>query len=354
MAAIVDDVRSEFSLSLSPDYAERCLQAKPNLTSSELYQKALKENLRDICGATLLPYGIAAQVSATLPSAVVLQINNSRDATQPLRPCADVTDEEAILNAAMQRNSDKRLLRLLLTDGNSEIPALELSTLRVFRGIPIPGEKVLIHKDAEVRNGCIILSEDNITLLGGEVYQLKQDFLAHRRRLEAGYTTSNGLDGAPRFEPLQVGQHYRANQGYGAAPNTSERQGSAPPQWNSHNSGTNQGQGRGRGGNYNNNYNNPHGGRGGRGGGRGRGEGRGRGGGDFHGESRGRGGGGGHDGGYRGRGRGGGRGYGDRGGSGGGYRGRGGSGPYHTDAANMPPPEDKMPAINEFNFPRLS
>lgn len=335
MSSLADNVKNDFSLSLSADYVERCLQAKPNLTSSELYQKALKENLRDICGTSLLPYGVAAQTAAVLPSAVVLQINNSRDATQPLRPCADVTDEEAMMNAALQRNSDKRLLRLLLTDGNVEIPALELSTLRVFRGIPVPGEKLLIHKDAEVRNGCIILSEDNVTLLGGEVYQLKQDFLAHRRRLETGYQTSNGLDGAPRFEPLQLGQHYRGNQGFGALQNAADYQGDAPPQC------ANNSAGRGRGGGYNNNSNRNCRGGGGRGGRGGRGGGRGRGGfGD-----------GGRGGGDRAYGNGGGRG---RGRGGGGYCRRGGASPYHADIMSMQPPEERFPAMNEVNFPRLS
>ncbi|KPI85493.1 hypothetical protein ABL78_5454 [Leptomonas seymouri] len=333
MAALTENVKSEFSLSLSADYAERCLQAKPNLTSSELYQKALRENLRDVCGASLLPYGVAAQVSAILPNSVVLQVNNSRDATQPLRPCADVTDEEAILNAAIQRNSDKRLLRLLLTDGNVEIPALELTTLRTFRGIPVPGEKLLIQKDAEVRNGCIILSEDKVTLLGGEVSQLKQDFLAHRRRLEAGYQTSNGLDGAPRFEPLQVGQQYRGIQGPGGVQNAAEWQGGAPPQWANNVA-------RGRGGGFNN-TDSYHGGTG-RGGGRGRGGG---------GGNRGRGGGDGRGGGGRGYGGDGSRSHG-RGGDG--YRGRGSVGPYHVDAAYIPPPEVRFPAMNEVNFPRLS
>lgn len=335
MASLADDVKSDFSLSLSADFAERCQKSNLNLTSSELYQRALRENLRDIHGASLLPYGIASQVSATLPNAVVLQISTSRDATQPLRPCADVADEDAILNAAMQRNSDKRLLRLLLTDGNVEIPALELTTLRVFRGIPIPGEKVLIHKDAEVRNGCVILSEDNVTLLGGEVQQLKQDFLAHRRRLEAGYQTSSGLNGAPRFEPLQVGQHYQAHSSPpGASQYPSDRQGGAPPPWTN-----NQGQGRGGSGGFHNNSNHNANQRGGfRSGGRGRGGDRGRGGGGRAGGGRGYGG----DG-PRGRGRG-----------DGGYRGRGAAGSYHVDTSYMQPPAEKFPAMNEANFPRLS
>ncbi|CBZ34206.1 hypothetical protein, conserved [Leishmania donovani] len=345
MTALADEVREKYSLSLSSDYIERCVQAKTSITSLELYQKSLWENLRDICGTSLLPYGIGAQVSATLPNAVVMQINASRDATQPLRPCADVSDDEVILNAAFQRNSSKRLLRLQLTDGNVEIPALELSTLRVFQGIPTPGEKVLIHKDAEVRNGCIILSESNVSLLGGEVHQLKQDFLAHRRRLEVSYQTSNGLDGAPRFAPLEVGHHYRSSVAHSGAPADIEYQGGASPYHANERSGmrgnySHNGCGGGRaqqvGGNYGERGS---AGEHGRGGGR-----RGRGGrgvdGSYGGDGR------------RGHERGGG-GYGRRGGGGGGdSRGRAGGASYHVDTANFQPLA-KFPEINEANFPRL-
>ncbi|KAG5501159.1 hypothetical protein JIQ42_06157 [Leishmania sp. Namibia] len=342
MAALADEVREKYSLSLSTDYVERCVQSKTSLNSMELYQKALRENLRDICGASLLPYGIGTQVSATLPNSVVMQINASRDATQPLRPCADVSEEEAVLNAAFHRNWGKRLLRLQLTDGNIEIPALELCTLPVFKGLPIPGEKVLIHKDTEVRNGCIIMSESNASLLGGEVQQLKQDFLAHRRRLESGYQTSNGLDGAPRFAPLEVGQHYLGNVVHSGAAFVMEHRGGAAlhcasergrGRGNDFHSGIGSGQANqvsnsygacGRGGDYN---------RGGR---------------DRRGSGRSYGG----DGG-RGRGRG-----------AGGCRRRGvdvdvndrsrvGGGAYHVDAASFQSPAAKFPEINEANFPRL-
>ncbi|CBZ27143.1 conserved hypothetical protein [Leishmania mexicana MHOM/GT/2001/U1103] len=345
MTALADEVRGKYSLSLSSDYVERCVQAKASLTSLELYQKSLWENLRDICGTSLLPYGIGAQVSATLPNAVVMQINVSRDATQPLRPCADISDEEAILNAAFQRNSSKRLLRLQLTDGNIEVPAVELSTLRVFHGIPTPGEKVLIHKDAEVRNGCIILSESNVSLLGGEVHQLKQDFLAHRRRLEAGYQTSNGLDGAPRFAPLEVGHRCHSSVVHSGAPVDMGYHGVALPyhaneRGGMHGNHCHSGGGGGRaqqtGGNYGGHSSGGDHGRGGRGG-------RGSGGGDrsYGGD------------GWRGHGRGGGR-DGRRGGGGSvDSRGRVGGASYHVDTANFQASGEKFPEINEANFPRL-
>ncbi|KAG5478598.1 hypothetical protein LSCM1_06000 [Leishmania martiniquensis] len=336
MTALADEVREMYSLSLSTDYVERCLQSNASMTAMELYQKSLRENLRDICGTSILPYGIGTQVSATFPNSVVMQINASRDATQPLHPCADASEEEAVLGAAFQRNWGKRLLRLQLSDGNVEIPALELCTLRVFKGIPTPGEKVLIHKDAEVRNGCIIMSETNVSLLGGEVHQLKQDFLAHRRRLEAGYQMSNGLDGAPRFAPLEVGQHYLSNVVHSGAANGMEHKGGIAPH---HANETRRGRGRyshsGIGGGdakqvsdsyraYGSGDDCSPGVRGGRGGLSGRG----------------RGGGGG---GYSGRGVGGGA----------NNRGCAGGVAYHVDAANFQSAVEKFPEINAVNFPPL-
>ncbi|KAG5504325.1 hypothetical protein JKF63_04770 [Porcisia hertigi] len=344
MAALADEVKEKFSLSLSPDYVERYAQSRSSVTSLELYQKSMRENLRDICGTSLLPYGISAQVSATLPRAVVMQINTSRDATQPLCPCADVPDEQAILNAACQRNSTKRLLRLQLTDGNVEIPALELSTLRVFKDIPIPGEKVLIREGAEVRNGCIILSESNVSLLGGEVHQLKQDFLSNRRRLEAGYQTSNGLDGAPRFAPLEVGQHYHRNIAHSdAAADIGHLGGAAAFQTNErgrgHGSYTNKGFVRGCAQQAGDKYagGDRGAGQGARGGGRGF-----RGGGSSNFVDGGRG---------RGRIRDGQRGRGVGGGVN--FRGRAGASPYHVDTEKFQPSPERFPEMNEKNFPRL-
>ncbi|GET88650.1 hypothetical protein, conserved [Leishmania tarentolae] len=344
MTALAEEVRERYSLSLSTDYVERCVQANASLTSLELYQKSLRENLRDICGVSLLPYGISAQGSATLPNAVVMQINASRDATQPLRPCADISEEEAILNSVFQKNSSKRLLRLQLSDGNVEIPALELCTLRVFQGIPTPGEKVLIRKGTEVRNGCILLSESNVSLLGGEVHQLKQDFLAHRRRLEAGYQTSNGLDGAPRFAPLEVGHHYGRSVGHSGAPvDMGYQDGASRYHTNARGSGSGNYSHRGGSRGHAQQGGSNHGGRGS--------------GGEYIRGGRGRGGGGGDgsygNGDWRGHGRGGG-GNATRGGRGGGNpRGRVGCASHYFDTANFQSPEEKFPEINEANFPRL-
>ncbi|EAN81506.1 hypothetical protein, conserved, partial [Trypanosoma cruzi] len=89
-------------------------------------------------------------------------------------------------------------------DGHSEIPAIELTTLRVFRGIPVPGEKLLVKEGTQIKNGAIIMTEECVVPLGGEVLQLKKEFLSKRNRTDVPYQTSLGLEAAPRFQPLRV------------------------------------------------------------------------------------------------------------------------------------------------------
>lgn len=206
---LIEDIKQKFSVYPSIRYVEKILSSQPAVNAQDIYKKILSDNLNEVVETSLLPFGLASQVRSTIPNSVMLQISTSRDATQPLRPSADATAEEIALYGSGQKNSPKRLLKLLLTDGISNIVAFELSTLRIFRNIPTPGEKLLIKAGAEVKNGSIILSDEHVVLLGGGVYELKKAFLDHHQRVLStalsGYQTSTGLEGAPKFQPLSLG-----------------------------------------------------------------------------------------------------------------------------------------------------
>lgn len=206
---LIEEVQQKFSVLPSHRFVEKVLSSQPAANAQDIYRIILYSNLSDVVEASSLPIGIASQLSSTIPSNIVLQISTSRDATQPLRPSADATAEEIDLYGSGQKKSPKRLLKLVLTDGLSNIGAFELCTLQAFRSIPIPGEKVLIKAGAEVKNGSIILSDDHVVLLGGEVFELKKAFLDHHHRVASaalsGYQTSTGIDGAPKFQPLSLG-----------------------------------------------------------------------------------------------------------------------------------------------------
>ncbi|CAD2219106.1 hypothetical protein AGDE_01715 [Angomonas deanei] len=215
MAAICAELKGKYFVSVSQEYVERITKATPSLNAETLYKRILSEDIKEFCDSTsALPYGIASHSSAVLPDSVVLQITSARDATQPLRPCAGSDELEEAVAAAGQRSTSNRLLKLVLTDGTVEIPAAELTTLSTFKGIPIPGEKLLIKAGAEVRSGYILLTEENVVLLGGEVAQLKRDYLNFKKRKDLGYKLSGGLEGVPLFEPLVVGSNAHRNNPY--------------------------------------------------------------------------------------------------------------------------------------------
>lgn len=199
---LIEEVTAQYGVTLSHRYVEKTISTNPSATPQFLFSNILKENLSDVVGESALPYGIASQSNAVIPKNILLQISSSRDATQPLRLSADMSEEEAAVMASDQKFSSKRLLRLVLTDGVASIVGVELTTLPNFSGIPIPGEKIRVKAGSEVKSGVIVFTPDNIELLGGEVKELKQEFLDHRRRMQSGYQTSTGIDGAPKFEPL--------------------------------------------------------------------------------------------------------------------------------------------------------
>nr|CCC91988.1 conserved hypothetical protein [Trypanosoma congolense IL3000] len=194
MVALHEEVRAQYHIAVSPRFVDRICTTVENPTVEFIYQMALKENLKDITDVGTLPYGAASLPSSTLTAPLVLQVNSSRDATQPLKPCLDIGDDESDRTATFHRNSKTRLLRLVLTDGHAEIPAIELSTLGVFRSVPVPGEKLLVREGTEIKNGSIIMTEDLIVPLGGEVQQLKKEIIIRQNFTDA-----------PRFQPLLCG-----------------------------------------------------------------------------------------------------------------------------------------------------
>lgn len=178
--------------------------ATTTTTSAELYRMILASNLRDVTAYGLLPRDIASQPAFVLKNDVLVQIQTSRDATQPLRPCADMPEEDAILGGANQRATNHRLLRLTVTDGSVEVPAIELSTLRVFNGIPTPGEKLLLKEGTEVRNGMVIMTDNDVRFVGGSEPHLRDEFLLRKHRALLGTQAVTGLEGAPKFSPLSA------------------------------------------------------------------------------------------------------------------------------------------------------
>lgn len=286
-------------------------------TVDALYKMLVNVNLDGACESGRLERNVGSLQAATINGPVLTQIMTVRDLTQPLRPCADMLDGEEVWSAANHKNSDRRLLKLVLTDGAVTVPAVELATSKRITKIPMPGEKVVL-RNAEVKHGMVIITDSSVELVGGRVEQLVNEFLMPARLAGAGYS------GAPKFQPFVPGAAIAAARG--PRHDASRHQ---DPQTQPHGHHRDEGRHGDRGG-----YGNARGGggghdRGGRGGGGGRGGDRGGGRGSHDRGGRHERGGRGHDRGGRGHERGG------RGGRGGHDRGRG-SGQHHDHYAGPP------------------
>lgn len=210
---VCKELEVQYGCAVSPATAEKLLAGNTPLVSA-LLQKVLHSDMTSVADHALLPRDIGSQPSSAIKVNTMVQIQTLRDITQPLRPCADMDDEEALaIGAANQRNSSKRLLKLTVTDGHFEVPIVELKTLfDVFPKMPFPGEKILLRPGAEVRNGMIIAEQGKMTLLGGSVEQLKEEFLMLRNKLQGGLAVAKGMQGVPCFKPFVPHTQYTVSQ----------------------------------------------------------------------------------------------------------------------------------------------
>ncbi|GFY96303.1 integral membrane protein [Actinidia rufa] len=124
-------------------------------------------------------------------------------------------------------NSSNRLLRLSLTDGHSEITAIEYSHIPSLADDVIPGTKVRLENKASVRNGIVCLKPKVITVLGGKVQSLYEEWQMNQKY--SGFARSSlrtkkesDTGGPPPFEKLQIGAASR--QEYSGSTSTSSVQ----------------------------------------------------------------------------------------------------------------------------------
>ncbi|PSS15620.1 Tudor domain-containing protein [Actinidia chinensis var. chinensis] len=153
-------------------------------------------DLRSIGGKSL-PDSALLRKSSYLQGPKVLQISSVRDISR-----SSIADHSG--------NSSNRLLRLSLTDGHSEITVIEYSHIPSIADDVIPGTKVRLENKAAVRNGIVCLKPKVITVLGGIVQSLYEEWKMNQKY--SGFTRSSlrtskesETGGAPPFEKLQIG-----------------------------------------------------------------------------------------------------------------------------------------------------
>ncbi|XP_076909505.1 uncharacterized protein LOC143566783 [Bidens hawaiensis] len=107
-------------------------------------------------------------------------------------------------------SSSKRLLRLKLTDGHSEVTAIEFTHIPSLPDKVVPGTKIRLENKVVIHSGILCLNAKVVTVLGGIVPSLYEEWEMNQKY--AGFTRStlklsqsNDTGGPPPFQKFQTG-----------------------------------------------------------------------------------------------------------------------------------------------------
>jgi tudor domain-containing protein 3 len=109
------------------------------------------------------------------------------------------------------------VLKFALTDGKTEISALEYSHIPTINNDVTPGTKVRLENKAVIRDGLVCLTPKEVTVLGGYVQSLTEEWQMKKKYASlARSQESKAGDGPPPFEELKIrtGSHHRGKQDF--------------------------------------------------------------------------------------------------------------------------------------------
>ncbi|KAJ8527915.1 hypothetical protein K7X08_015366 [Anisodus acutangulus] len=173
------------------------LIAAQSYTVDSIESELLNMDLRSIGGKSLPDFSLLRK-SSHLQGPKILQISSVRD----------ISRSNMVESSGSSNN--RRLLRLKLTDGHSEITAVEYSHIPSIPDDIVPGTKVRLENKATVHSGIVCLNAKMITVLGGAVSSLYEEWQMNKKY--SGFSRStlkvaheDGTAGPPPFEKLQIG-----------------------------------------------------------------------------------------------------------------------------------------------------
>ncbi|XWS17203.1 hypothetical protein CRYUN_Cryun33cG0048300 [Craigia yunnanensis] len=150
-------------------------------------------------------------------------------------------------------SSSLRLLRLGLTDGHSEITAIEYSHVPAIPDNVVPGNKIRLENKAIIHGGILCLNPKVVTLLGGVVQSLYEEWEMNQKysgfsRSSLRSSQESGSGSPPPFEKLQIEEpsssrfaqpgrssHYSESTLRSAGPTASNSAGNTESRWSRRN-----------------------------------------------------------------------------------------------------------------------
>ncbi|XP_004067207.1 tudor domain-containing protein 3 [Oryzias latipes] len=186
MSDLVDSLIKE-GWYLTDEGIEELKGSAEKLTHSDIIHVALDTDLRPI-GSKILPSDINSGKTEKLEGPCVLQVQKVRNISAP-------KDNEESQGAP-------RMLRLQMTDGHTTCVGLEFKHLSKISLNTPPGTKVKLLGTVQVKNGCLLLEDSNILVLGGEVEHMVEKWELQRSLAKHSRSNIGAEGGPPPFVPF--------------------------------------------------------------------------------------------------------------------------------------------------------
>lgn len=183
---------NSYNIKVSSEWLSACIewiaqesedQAQPvNALKEQVFEQWLNSDLTEI-GEPSLPPAATTCDKYELINNYALQIISIVDVGFPLYGQQQKLTGRENVNAEVSAEKpfqpgwepkQSRMLQLTLTDGHSEIKAMELKPIRTLHSQLPSGIKCVLMGTVMCRRGMILLTEDHIQLLGGEVDTLTE------------------------------------------------------------------------------------------------------------------------------------------------------------------------------------
>ncbi|KAK9268541.1 hypothetical protein L1049_000295 [Liquidambar formosana] len=167
-----------------------------NCTVDSIESELANMDLRSI-GAKSLPDPSALRKSSSLQGPKVLQVSSARDISR-----SSIEDR-------LKNSHNRRLLKLNLTDGYSDITAIEFTIVPSIPDDVVPGTKVRLENKAPIRYGILCLNPKVVTVIGGVVQSLHEEWQMNQKysgfsRSSLRLSQESDTGGPPPFEKLQI------------------------------------------------------------------------------------------------------------------------------------------------------
>uniref|UniRef100_A0A8C6ECA2 Tudor domain-containing protein 3 n=1 Tax=Moschus moschiferus TaxID=68415 RepID=A0A8C6ECA2_MOSMO len=172
---------------LSDEGIEACTSSPDKVNVNDIILIALNTDLRTI-GKKFLPSDINGGKVEKLEGPCVLQIQKIRNVAAP-------KDNE-------ESQAAPRMLRVQMTDGHISCTAVEFSYLSKISLNTPPGTKVKLSGSVDIKNGFLLLSDSNTTVLGGEVEHLIEKWELQRSLSKHNRSNIGTEGGPPPFVPF--------------------------------------------------------------------------------------------------------------------------------------------------------